>query len=240
MQEKIKGIVLNVRKYNDRNNIVTLYTRTRGRLVFISSDGTGRASNARRARLQPLSVISTEINYKPTSELQRLGSVTLESVWKEIYFHPAKRAISIFISEFLYRLLNATMEDEKLWDFVYESLVMLDGMDNKISDFHISFLISMLPFMGIQPDVSGYSGDKVFDFISGSFIPAADSHGPSLRGAAAKAVLWVNRLNFYNLRKLKTGVETRREILENLLVYYGCHYPGISTMKSLEVLREIF
>ena len=240
MQEKIKGIVLNVRKYNDRNNIVTLYTSTRGRLSFISPIGTGRASNARRARLQILSVISTELNFKSTSDLQRLGSITLERVWNDIYFHPVKRAEVIFLSEFLYRLLNAAMPDESLWNYIYDSLILLDGLKKGIEDFHISFLISLLPHMGIQPELSGYGEDKVFDFAAGGFVSSFDARGPVLVGEEAKAVVWVNRINFYNISRIRlTGME-RQTILSRLISYYSYHYPGLSSMISPEILHDIF
>lgn len=240
MQEKIKGIVLNLRKYNDRNNIVTLYTPTHGRLSFISPIGNGKGGNARRARLQPLAVISTDLNFKPTSDLQRLGNLQLIRAWKDLYFHPVKRAQVIFISEFLNRLLYAAMPDESLWNFIYESLLLLDGIKKGVSDFHISFLISLLPHMGIQPDLSTFSPEKVFDFAAGSYVLPFEARGPYLKDEAANAVLWINRLNFYNISRIKLPLRVRQEILSNLISYYSYHYPGISSMKSPDVLHYIF
>lgn len=240
MAEKISGIVLNVRKYNDRNDIVTMFTRSRGRLAFISPSGVGKASISRRARLQPLSVVSTDLNFKQTAELQRLGSVSLIEVWSELYFHPVKRAETVFISEFLYRLLNAEMADERLWDFIVESLRLLDRMKRGMADFHIPFLVSLLPFSGIQPDVSGYSPGRIFSFKTGSFIEPSMNPGASISGIPAKSVIWVSRLNFYNISRLRLTADDRRLILASLLSYYSFHFPGISGMKSPEILHEIF
>lgn len=240
MLEKINGIVLNLRKYNDRNSIVTLYTATRGRLSFISPVGSGKSGGARRARLQPLSVISTDLNFKATSELQRLGKINLVRAWNEIYFHPVKRAESIFIAEFLYRILNASMPDENLWHFIFESLALLDGMKKGVSDFHIAFLISLLPYMGIQPDVSDYSPDKVFDFSSGGFVSVCDVRGPFVKGEEATAVLWIKRLNFFNIGRIHLGLKDRRTIFRNLLSYYGYHYPGLSSLRSPDILQDLF
>lgn len=240
MAEKITGIVLNVRKYNDRNCIVTLYTRERGRLAFISPIGNGKASNVRRARLQPLSVISTDLNYKPINDLQRLGSISPSEIWSDIYFHPTKRTISLFISEFLYRLLNATMPDSQLFDFLVDSFRLLDNLKTGISDFHIPFLVSLLTFSGIQPDVSDYRPDYVFDFASGAFVAEFDAKGPFLKGKEAEAVNFIIRLNFSNMKSLRLNPMTRRQILYALLNYYSYHFPGLGSLKSPEVLREIF
>lgn len=240
MSEKIKGIVLNVRKYNERNSIVTLYTRERGRLSFISPDGSGKASNARRARLQPLAVVETEITIKPNVELQRLGSVTSSEVWTDIYFHPAKRAIALFISEFLYKLLNATMPDEPLFDFLVHSFRLLDKMSSGVSDFHLPFLVSLLSFSGIQPDTSQFQDGYVFEYASGSFIPEIEAHQPFLSGEEARGVPFVVRINFSNMGRLKLSNHNRRRILYSLLNYYSFHFPGLSSLKSPEILHDIF
>lgn len=240
MAEKITGLVLNVRKYNDKNCIVTLYTRERGRLSFISPLGSGKSGNARRARLQPLAVITTEFNYKPTSELQRLGGVASAEVWSDLYFDPAKRAMALFISEFLYRLLNATMPDPALFDFLIQSIRLLDRMDRGIHDFHIPFLVALLTYSGIQPDVSNYRAGYVFDFFTGGFVDAYESKGPVIAGEDAKAVAFVVRINFSNMKKLRLTSVNRRQILYGLLNYFSYHFPGLGSLKSPEVLREIF
>ena len=240
MSEKIRGIVLNVRKYNDRNNIITLYTRERGRLAFISPAGSGKASNARRARLQPLAVVETELNYKAGAELQRLGSVTPSEIWTDIYFHPAKRAISLFISEFLYYLLNATMPDPSLYDFLIDSLRLLDSMDNGINDYHLVFLISLLPYSGIQPDTSGAREGYVFDFSAGGFLPEFEAKGPVIASPDADAIPVISRLNFSNMKCLRLTAANRRQILYGILNYYSYHYPGLGKLKSIDVLRDLF
>lgn len=240
MGEKINGVVLNVRKYNDKNNIVTLYTRERGRMAFISPVGSGKASNVRRARLQPLAVIATELNYKPTSELQRLGSITSTEIWSDLYFNPTKRAIVLFLSEFLYKLLNASMADPALFDFLIDSLRLLDSMEKGVSDFHIPFLVALLTYSGIQPDISNYREGYVFEFPSGTYVNELEAKGPGIAGEEAKAVKFISRINFSNIKNLRLNSLNRRRILYGILNYYSYHYPGLGSLKSLEILQEIF
>ena len=240
MAEKMRGIVLNVRKYNDRNCIVTLYSRERGRISFISPLGSGKASNARRARLQPLAVLDTEVSFKAGAELQRLGSITPAEIWTDIYFNPAKRAVALFLSEFLYRLLNDTMPDARLFDFLVDSFRLLDRMEKGTGDFHIPLLVALLTFSGIQPDVSGWQPGYVFDIASGSFVAARQAKGPVIEGAEAEAVRFVMRINFSNMKRLRLTTVDRRRILYSILNYYSYHFPGLGSLKSPEVLREVF
>ena len=238
--DKISGIVLNVRKYNDKNSVVTLFTREKGRLAFISPLGAGKAGNIRRARLQPLSIVETELKFKPGAELQRLGSISTPEIWTNIYFDPIKRAQAFFISEFLYHLLNATMPDTGLYDFLVNSFRLLDQMEKGMADFHIPFLVSLLSYSGIQPDVSNCREGYVFEFASGSFVPEFEVKGVALTGREAMAVPFVTRLNFSNMKCLRLTGANRRQILYNLLNYYSYHFPGLASLKSPEVLRELF
>ena len=240
MAEKIVGIVLNVRKYNDRNNVVTLFTRERGRVSFISTATSTKAGNVRRARLQPLAVVETEVNFRYSAELQRLGTIFSPEIWTDIYFHPIKQALTLFISEFLYKLLYASMPDPHLFDFLRSSIRLLDGMKSDAINFHIPFLISLLSFSGIQPDVSAMRPGYVFEFASGSFVPEFEAKGPILKGEEAIAVKTLTRINFSNMKCLRLTNVNRRQILYGILNYYSFHFPGLGTLKSPEVLREIF
>lgn len=240
MTEKFQGIVLDIVRHSDRHNIVTLFTRSRGRVTFLSPAGGGKTSRLRQSRLMPLAVIEGDYNFRSNAELQKLGSFSMHRVWSDIYFHPVKRLIAIFLSEFLNRLLRATMPDESLWDYIVGSLMLLDGMKKGIADFHIIFLSSLLPFMGIQPDHAQYSRGKVLDMQAGMFTERLPAHGDVLQGNDARLAAVLCRVNFSNTRALRLNGELRGRILEVLLRYYGIHYPGTSALKSLEVIHEIF
>lgn len=239
MNEKIRGIVLDVTRHSDRLSIVTLYTRSRGRLAFLSPVGSGKAGRLRQARLQPLAVIEADINFKMNAELQKLGAFALEEVWCDIYFNPLKSMVSIFLSEFMTRLLRATMPDETLWDYIVNSLRYFDKTTGGMADFHIVFLSSLLPFVGIQPDASDYERGDFFDMQSGRFICERPPHSDFLEGEEAAFVVKLCKLNFSNAAVMRLDRGLRQRILNGLLRYYDIHFPGTSVLRSLPVLTEI-
>ena len=240
MTEKFQGIVLDIVRHSDRHNIVTLFTRTRGRVSFLSAAGGGKSGRVRQSRLQPLAVIEGDYIFRGNAELQKLGSFSMHRVWSDIYFHPVKRLIAIFLSEFLNRLLRASMPDEALWDYIVGSLSLLDNMKSGIADFHITFLASLLPFVGIQPDHTQYTKGSILDMLAGQFTDRVPSHRDYLQGNDAKLAARLCRVNFSNTRALRLNGELRHRILSTLLRYYGIHYPGTASLKSLEIIHEIF
>lgn len=242
MTEKITAIVLDITRHNDKLDIVTLYSRTRGRISFLSATGSGKSQRLRQSRLQPLAIIDTDVKFNPAAELQRLGQFSLHNVWHDLYFHPIKRMIVLFISEFLNKFLRASMPDEALWDFIFRSLVLLDNMTEGIADFHIAFLSSLLPFAGIQPDFSDYENGDAFNMESATFFAPThhDTRNYILSPMEAKMAALICRINFYNIRVLKLDRQRRIAILQRLLQYYSIHFPGSGNLKSLDIIREIF
>lgn len=240
MTEKITGIVLDITRHSDKLSIVTLYTRSRGRLSFLSPVGSGKSARLRQARLQPLAVIDADIKFRNMAELQRLGAFSLNEVWSELYFDPVKRLIALFLAEFLNRLMRATMADVLMWDYICDSLRLLDRMNSGVADFHIAFLSSLLTFAGIQPDGRDYKPGMVFDMQAGVFSDRLPSHSDYLKGEEARFAAILSRINFTNVRALRLNGALRHTILEKLLRYYAIHFPGTANLRSLDVIHDIF
>lgn len=239
MTEKFTGLVLDVRRHTDRHNVVTLFTRERGRLAFLSAAGSSRTARMRQARLQPLAAIEGDFRFKGTAELQALGAFSLHNVWTDLYFNPAKQMTVMFLSEFLNRLVRASMPDEAMWDYVHGSLSLLDRLESGVADFHVAFLTSLLPFAGIQPDAGAWQEGKVFDMQAGTFTDRVPPHSDFLAGEEARMASVLARADFSNIRALRLTRTTRAGVLEQLLRYYGLHFPGTARLRSVAVLREL-
>lgn len=240
MTEKLTGIVLDITRHSDRMSIVTLFTRSRGRVAFLSPVGSGKSGKLRQARLQPMSILEAEVNYRQTVELQRLGAFSLREVWCDLYFDPVKRVITLFLAEFLNRLLRATMPDENMWDYISNSLCLLDRMHSGTADFHVAFLSSLLSFAGIQPDGAAYKPGYFFDMRAGAFVAVKPPHNDFLGGDEARFAALLSRITYSNVRILRLNGNLRREIIEKLLRYYSIHFPGTANLRSLDVIHDIF
>lgn len=232
MGEKIRGIVVDVRRHNDNTDVVTLFTPKLGRISFLSAASASKAGKMRRARLQPLAIINTEIKYNPNKELHRLGAFSLETVWTGLYSHPHKQLIVMFVAEFLNRLLRASMPDENLWEFIGNSIAYFDKQQRGVNDFTVAFLASLLPFAGIQPDGREYRPGYYFDMQEGRFSEERPSHPDYLEGREAAFAALLTRINFTNIKVLKLQTSQRSQIIRGLLRYYSIHFPGVAMMKT--------
>lgn len=238
--EKIKGIVTDTVKYNDRHNIVTLFTREHGRVSFLSPAGTGKTAKLRNASLMNLSVISADINFNPTRELQFLGRFQREFLWKDIYFNPVKSSIALFIAEFVNNYSRQLGPDPALWDYVLQSVKMLDDGRGSQANFHLGFLTGFMEFAGIRPDLSEWREDAWFDMRGGTMTILTPTHNDVLIPADARIILLLSRLNIRTAPVFRFNSGQRRQLLQGLLRYYSLHFPGMANLKSPEILSELF
>lgn len=241
MLVKLRGIVLKMICHSDRNDIVTLFTEQRGRIALLVPGGNSKGARMRRARLSPLALVETEINFKETRDLQFIGEITTPHVWRNIYFDPMKSSLAIFMAEFLNRLLRTREADSMMWRYLLYSINSLDKGTQGLSNFHLAFLIRMLPFAGIEPDMDSFEKQRYFDLQAGEFtdLPPV-KHRNYLSPEEAETVPVLIRMNFRNMHHFKLNVAQRRQILDTLIKYYSTHLPIGERMHSLDVLREVF
>lgn len=238
--ERIEGIVIDIVKYNDRHNIVSLFTRSRGRISFLSPAGKGKGGAARNARIQPLAVIESDVNLKENKNLQSLGAITLKTIWKDLYFNPVKSAVVMFLTEFLNRYLRESAPEPLVWDFIYDSLTMFDRRRKGNANFHIAFLLQFLHFAGIAPDMTSYEKGDYFDMVGGEPVAEKPLHNTVLYPQETEYLPKLLRMTYRNDRHFRFMPGERRELLRKLLQYYAVHFPGMTNLRSPEILAEVF
>lgn len=227
-------------KHSDRHNVVTLFTRSRGRVALLTpASGSGKQARMRAARLQLLSVVEADINFRAGRDLSTLGSFAPARLWRGLYLSPEKCSLVFFLAEFLNRFLKAAAPEEAIWDYTVESLERLDAMERGVGNFHISFLTGLLALSGVMPDWRGWRPRMWFDLRSGEFTPSIPTHPDRLAPAEARAAALMLRLGSRGMASLRASRESRRRILEVLLAYYGLHFPGASDLTSPEILRQL-
>lgn len=241
---RITGIVTDLVKHTDRHNVVTLFTRERGRMSFITHGGSGKRGASRAAQMMPLSMLTADIRIDATRDLQILNNSTREEIWRDIYFNPVKSSIAIFIAEFLNSYLRFSETDPQLWDYVADSIRTLDEMKRGSANLHLGFLIGLLHYAGISPDLTEArihpEKEKWFDMREGSTTYMPPLHRDYIEPDKIGALCTLMRMTPQNCKAYRLNGKERREILDALLRYYSIHFPGIGNLKSPAVLREIF
>lgn len=240
MYEKMRGIVLHVLKYSDKNSIAHIFTDERGRMSFLVQQGATRAARMRNAMFMPLSIIEFEARITAGREIASLKDVRCVYPLTEIYADPVKSAIAMFMSELLTRAIQESEQNTQLWQYLLNSVRLLNSIQNGTANFHICFLYNLGAFLGIQPDTGTYHTGYWFDMENGIFTEQHPPHHHVLNPQEANALVTISRMSFSNLHLFKLTHTQRNDILATALRYFQLHNSTVGSLKSPEVLRQLF
>lgn len=240
MLTPIHAICLRTVRYSDRNNILTLYSRERGRLSVALPSGIGREAARRRALTMPLSMVEGVADLRAGHELASVRDLRAMTALPALHADPVKISIAMFLTELLGVVVPDGEPDMRLFDFLAESVAALDASEEGTANFHLAFLYRLGHFIGIEPDVGTHRKGAVFDMLEGVFRPTPPLHRHFLTGEDAEAVVMLSRMRWDNLRAFRMRRGDRRRILAAMLDYYGLHYARLTGLRSMEILGELF
>jgi DNA repair protein RecO (recombination protein O) len=117
---------------------------------------------------------------------------------------------------------------------------MLDLKEKGIANFHIYFLLHLTKYLGFFPDNNYSERNCYFDLKAGSFVQIKPMHFSFLEKESGAFLSQMLTFSEDQHEKLSISYKERIQILEKVLEYYTLHNEGLSSVKSLEILKEVF
>lgn len=240
MVEKFEGIVLRTLKYNDGLMIADIYTAQRGRMSFLVPVSHSKRSRVRSVLFQPLSMLSFTATVKTGRTLSRIGEVQPYSMYSSINNDVTKSSIALYLAELLSYALREDGRDDSLFTFLDRSFTLFDNLEHGYADFHLVFMVQLLRFLGIYPNLENYTPGCYFDLAQGCATREHPLHPNFLLPDDAAPFVSLLRTGYDSMHLLSLNRKLRGEYLATLAVYYRLHVPEFPELKSASVLRELF
>jgi len=240
MLYKTKGIVLHCLQYNDKYLIVSVYTEDFGRVSYMVSNTYNRKSKIPRSLLQPLSILEMEVEHLNNRDLQRIKEVKSFYAVSQLHYHPVKNAISLFLSEVLYRIIQEKEANYPLFDYLCRSIKWLGIADEGIANFHLAFLLQLSAYIGIHPNGDSYKAGYVFDLRNGVFTESLPEHNNYLNKEESIVFERLLRINYENMALYSFSRQERTSIIRRIIEYYRLHLSDFPEIKSLAVMQSLF
>lgn len=240
MLHKTKGIILNHLKYGDTSLVATIYTEVLGRKSFLIQGAYKKKSRFRPTFFQPLTLLDLEVDIHPKRELQRIKEIGLAVPFHSLPFDSSKSTIALFLSEILYKTLKEEEPNPPLFDYLYHSIQLLDIRETGIANFHLVFLMNLTKYLGFYP-INNYSEtDCIFDPVNGKFTSSLSTVSLHTDRILSQHMHRLLGLSFDELEQMHLNHQTRNAILKLLIEFYNLHLGGLSNVKSLPVLQNVF
>lgn len=237
---KTRGIVLHSIPYNDKYSIVYMYTEAFGRASYLVSRSRGKRTAVSKALFLPLSVLEMEVEHLNKRDLHRIKEAKLYVPLSEVFCNPVKNVLALFLAEVLFRVVKETEPDERLFDYLYRSICVLEEVEEGVANYHLVFLLGLLHYMGIFPNVEAHRAGYYFDMLNGEFIDHIPMHRHYLSREESAFFARLLRISFENMALYGFSRQERVDIIEHILEYYRLHLPEFAEIKSLAVMQSLF
>tara|TARA_B000000532_G_scaffold180724_1_gene147121 strand:- start:402 stop:1121 length:720 start_codon:yes stop_codon:yes gene_type:complete len=233
-----KAIVLRKIKYSDSSLIVDVFTDLEGRKSFFLKGILGKTkTKLKNSHFQPLSQIFIKYNKREKKKFNFLIDCKVNNHCQNLYLDYRKSSIILFLNEILNMCILEEACNKELFSFLENSLKWLDNND-KISNFHMVFILNLLKYLGINPHLKS-SNSKFLSFKNGSF----EKEKPNdlyAEGDSVKVIIRLLGMKFDDCFMLKISQVQKHEILKILLDYIEYHVQGFKQPKSLHILHQVF
>ena len=226
--------------YNDKYKIIHIFTEEFGQVSYLVAKSRGRKSRVPSSLFHPFSVLDLDVEHLPLREIQRIKEARTEIVLTNIPFNSVKISVTIFLSEFMYRVIKDTQANRLLFVFVYQSIEVFDLLEAGIANFHLVFMIRLSQFLGFYPNEEGYEDGMYFDMNSGTFKIFKPSHPYFLSPDDSKTFRLLLRMNYENMSAYSFSRHDRVNIIQRVLEYYKVHFSSLMELKSVSVLQALF
>lgn len=232
------GIILKGIKYGENDYIATIYTKDAGIKVFRLNQSMGKVKI--KSLLFPLAVVQILSNIKVNREIHFLKEISLLHKYKNLPFDPIKGSVLLFFNELFIRALKEEEPDTALFNFIYESLKLLDDQKPLHPSYHLSVMLHLTKFLGFFPERKKNIMNKFFDFKEGSFVEYAEPDREVLDHETSKALNELIETPFYQYKLFTANRSVRNALLDALIIFYQIHSEGFGLMRSPGVIRTLF
>jgi DNA repair protein RecO (recombination protein O) len=217
-----------------------MYTEDFGRASYMVSNTHGKRSKFSRALMLPLSILELEVEHLNNRDIQRIREAKPACAFYQLYRDPSKNAITLFLSETLYRIIQEKEANRPLFDYLCRSIRWLEIADAGIANFHLTFLFQLAHYLGIRPDNKSYRAGRIFDLRNGVFTDELPAHDNFLSREESVVFERLLRINYENMSLYTFSRQERADIIRHILSYYRLHLTDFPIIKSFAVMQSLF
>lgn len=226
--------------YSDTYMIIPIYTEDFGLVSYLISRSRSKKSRSSQLLYQPLSILDLEVEHFPLRDIQKIKEARRSTILPGLSFNPLKSTIALFLSEFIYGVSKDLQTNRPVFEFMLESLRILDLLDEGIANFHLVFMIRMSRFLGFYPNADTYKEQFFFDLTDGVFVEQIIPFHSCLEREESRIFMLLLRMTYENMTKFRFSRHERTRIINRILEFYRLHLTGFTDMKSLPILQDVF
>jgi DNA repair protein RecO (recombination protein O) len=233
MNYSCRAISLLNYKYGEESIIAKIFTEEYGLISYSVKRGRSKKSKNKISLLQHMSLINISAQKKQKNEIQFLKEISLSQSLINSYLNINKQLLRMFMAEVLEKILVSNEQDKRLFNFIWNEIILLDTLEKVSSNYALNYLLSITYYLGFYPSKENIELD-FFDLEKASFVEKEDNRGMIIKG---ENLVFFKSLLINNNNNIP--YKNRKEILKLILKYYKTHYYNLENIKSFDVIDDM-
>lgn len=239
MHHPARGIVLRSTKYTDNSLIVNMYTDKFGLQSYLVRGANAKSSKIKSNYFQGLTLLNMVVSKSEKHKLEHIKEIA-EVKSFDAENDPVKNSICFFINELVYKTLHEEETNPPLFDFLANTLDILQLSTTNCVNFHLTFMLKYAQYRGFYPSENFSENNSIFDMVEGSFANELPRHAHFLDKEYSALVWRLMNTNYENSHQLSINNKQRKQLLLSLIDYYKLHNANTGEITSHLVLEQLF
>jgi DNA repair protein RecO (recombination protein O) len=149
---RTEAVVLRALKYGETSQIVTLFTREKGKLAVIAK-GSRLPKSRFGSTLQPMSYTEVVLYYKATRGLQTLTESAHVKPFHDIGRDLQKMTVGLRAVELIYALMQEEQEHADVFNLLLHTLSHLNAATERVRNLLPLFQMRLAALLGFAPQI---------------------------------------------------------------------------------------
>lgn len=243
---RTEAIVLRAMEYRETSQIVTLFTRERGKMAVLAK-GARLLKSRFGSSLQPMSYTQVVFYHKPTRGLQTLSESAHVQPFHHISRDLEKISIGLRIVELVYALMEEEQQHPQVFNLLVEVLSRLDEADARAANLLPYFQMRLGSVLGFAPDIDRELLEHLPDdggvlALDTGAILLPDAAPRAARRAtrtALRAFAILARADLDTVMRMRLDADVRREIKALVEAFLRYHVEDAYPTRSDKIIGQL-
>lgn len=244
---RTEAIVLRSMVYGETSQIVTLFTREKGKIAVLAK-GARLLKSRFGSSLQPMSYTQVVFYYKPTRQLQTLTESSHVQAFLGIGRHLKKLAFGQRMMELVAALVQDEEQNPQLFNLLLQTLHALDHADDRTSNVLFYFQLRLAAVLGFQPHIDRSAVEALAEtggllVLDQGAVVSHQDVAPSARPAsraALRAFAIFARAELDAILRMTLPPAVDGEVHDLIEAYFRHHVGTTYPTRSDKVLSQLF
>lgn len=244
---RTEAVVLRSMAYGETSQIVTLFTREKGKIAVLAK-GARLIKSRFGSSLQPMSYSQVVFYYKPTRQLQTLSESSHVYAFHGIGRQLEKLALGQRVMELVAALLQDEEQNPMVFNLVVQVLDALNQAEERITNVLFYFQLRLAALLGFEPHIDRDAVQALDDnggllLLNEGAILASHAVAPSARPAsraALRAFAIFTRADLEAILRMTLPKAVESEVHDLIEGYFRYHVADAYPTRSDKVLGQMF